>query len=117
MPRVVALLADLIFQSRITAVADALGLELRAARTVADAADALPQAACVLVDITQFDDLPALVKQLRDAQPQIPLIGFLPHVLKERFTEAQAAGFDRVLPRSTFAAQLPDLLCAYAAKT
>jgi hypothetical protein len=40
----------------------------------------------------------------------VPLVGFFSHVQTELRERALAAGFDRVLPRSAFVQQLPQIL-------
>jgi CheY-like chemotaxis protein len=40
----------------------------------------------------------------------IPVLGFISHVQTELATAARAAGCDQVLARSSFSAQLPDIL-------
>jgi len=40
----------------------------------------------------------------------IPLLGFFSHVQTELQRAAEAAGFDRVMPRSAFTKQLPEIL-------
>jgi hypothetical protein len=109
---IVALVADLIFGSKITATAEALGIPVRIVRTAADVRDAAPAAGAVLLDLmTDADE--ALVRELKAAH--LPVIAFLPHVEVERATQIRAAGADRVLPRSKFSAELPKILSELAA--
>ncbi|MBI4537526.1 MAG: response regulator [candidate division NC10 bacterium] len=69
--------------------------------------------ALALLDLTA-DSAEALqiIRRLKDdpASGRIVLVGFLPHVLQDRKLAAEAAGCDRVLARSAFSSQLPDLL-------
>jgi CheY-like chemotaxis protein len=53
-----------------------------------------------------------LAKQLKaDEQLRsIPLLGFFSHVQTETQRQAEAAGFDQVMPRSAFSKQLGDIL-------
>ena len=53
-----------------------------------------------------------LVKHLKakEETKNIPLLGFFSHVQTELQRDAQAAGFDRVIPRSVFASSLINIL-------
>ena len=44
----------------------------------------------------------------------IPLLGFFSHVQTELQLAAEAAGFDRVLPRSAFTRNLPEIISGMA---
>lgn len=107
----IALVEDLIFASRIGAVAKALGVEVDVMRRAARFVEVLPQASLALVDLTVETQtiLPA-IEQLR-ADGALPrVIGFCPHVEKELMTAAREAGVTEVVPRSAFVKNLPDYL-------
>jgi CheY-like chemotaxis protein len=94
---------DLIFTSRITGTARALGLSIRAVRTFESllALAGQQQAGCVIIDLA----IPGLVladlfRQLGDQPPRVVAYGS--HVDVERLRAARAAGCDPVLPRSQF---------------
>jgi CheY-like chemotaxis protein len=115
--RVLALVADLLFAARIRGTADAAGVT---ARTFASAA-ALEEAAragapaLVLVDLgARGADPAALIARLRaePATARVPVIAFAAHVEREAIAAARRAGADRVLARSAFVRELPDLLAA-----
>lgn len=109
--RVVAVVPDLFFATRIAATAARLGVTLET--------PALPQALEVIrqrpPDLVILDlraDPLALARALK-ADPvtrNVPLIGFYPHVEGGLRTAALAAGVDRVLPRSAFTGRLAALL-------
>jgi CheY-like chemotaxis protein len=115
MPGVVMLVSDLMFGSRIREAAAARGAAVRSARYP----EALLQAcrderpAVVLADL---DDprVRALeaVQALRQepAFQDLDVVGFVSHVDAERAQAAQAAGCSRVLARSAFVQQLPQLV-------
>ncbi len=111
--RVLALVRDLLFRTRIETPAEALGLEvvyassLEAARTrCAERAPAL-----IVADLSD-KNFPATETALamREAAPGARLIGYASHVDLKPLAAARAAGFDRVLSRQEFTAQLPELL-------
>ncbi len=107
---------DLLFSSRITGTAEALGLHVRTVRT----SDALLQQAeqarptCVLVDLhnpgLQIADL---VTRLKALTPPPLLVAYGSHVEAATLHQARAAGCDRVLPRSQFVAELADTLATW----
>ncbi len=113
--RVVAAVDDLFFASKIRATAEQLGVRVEFARSidalVTSAQQELP--ALVIVDLqTQRLDPFALSARLK-ADPElrgVPVVGFFAHVQAELQQRAQQAGFDRVLTRSVFTKQLPELL-------
>jgi len=55
-----------------------------------------------------------LARELKadDELRQIKLLGFFSHVQTELQRNALAAGFDKVIPRSVFARDLPEILAA-----
>jgi CheY-like chemotaxis protein len=110
---------DLIFTSKVTGTAKALGLAVTAARTpealVGLARKAPP--ACVILDLHHPRlDLPALLAQLREACPAMPrVVGYGSHVEVETLKAAREAGCDPVWPRSKFVEALPEALPAWLA--
>jgi len=113
MANVVALVADLMFGSRIREAAG--GAPVRTARKLTAFLDACrsepPTIAIVDLDDDRLQPLDA-VRALR-AEPgmaALPVIGFVSHVNGARAQEAQQAGCTRVLARSAFVMELPALL-------
>lgn len=111
----VALVADLMFASRVRGAAAAIGVE---AKTVSRA-DALVEETrrlrprLVLLDLeARGVDVPALVARLREDPDTagVPIIAFGSHVNREALQGARRAGVDRVLARSAFVRELPELL-------
>ena len=95
---------DLIFTSRITGTAKALGLSVGAARDVAGRVRAARQTppTCVLLDL-QFPglELVSLLAELRAIGP-MRVVGYGSHVDAATLHAARVAGCDPVLPRSKF---------------
>ncbi|HEV7501905.1 MAG TPA: hypothetical protein VGQ33_17950 [Vicinamibacteria bacterium] len=119
MPRVVALVDDLMFLSRIREAAKGHGLEVKAARTAADAVTfALADARMVFLDLDS-GRLPvgAALAALHASEPLagLPLVGFFSHVEAQRGRDAMQAGATLVLPRSAFVQRLDALLAGAAA--
>ncbi len=108
---IVALVSDLIFQSKIAATAAHLGVEVRTVRTAPAAVEALPSASALIVDLHAGDEPPLeLIRQARSARPDLPVVAFLSHVQVELARQAKEAGAEQVLPRSAFTEKLPELL-------
>jgi len=112
MPQVLALVDDLLFLSRIREAARAAGIEVRAVRGASELLGAARQdGRLVLVD-ADSERLPWAVAALR-AEPgtaALPVIAFVSHVRADRAEAARAAGASRVLARSAFVNQLPELV-------
>jgi CheY-like chemotaxis protein len=101
---------DLLFRSRITGTAEALGLTVHTVRT---ADELLRQAeehppACVLLDLHNPGLVVAdVVARLKQQDPPPRIIAYGSHVEAATLRQAREAGCDRVLPRSQFVEELP----------
>ncbi len=110
---VLALVGDLIFESKIRGAARGSPAVVHAVRTPGDllaSADRLaPQ--LVLVDLNVLGAGTAdSIAQLRQAAEGARIIGFASHVDAELLEQAKAAGADEVMPRSRFDAEVVELL-------
>ncbi len=112
---VLAVVDDLLFSSKIRAVANALGGR---ATFVRERAGILPGIRAHKPNLVIFDlDRDELdpIGAIREVRSQadlahVRLVGFASHVHADRFAEAKAAGIDVALARSGFVAALPELL-------
>ena len=101
---------DLIFTSRITATARAVGVVVVPVRSadlaLAKAREESPSG--VIVDLHNPGlDIAEFVAGLREACPTMPrVIAYGSHVDADRLKAARAAGCDRVMPRSQFVKEL-----------
>ncbi len=100
MAKVVALVSDLMLASRVEGSLRAAGHEV----TVKSVPDAEAAGADAIVADLEAVDPDAVVA----IGP--PTLGFYSHVDVETRRRAEAAGFDRVVPRSRMARELPDLV-------
>lgn len=112
---IIAVVDDLFFASKIRGTAEALGVPVRFARSIQAMIEAarLAQPSMVICDLhSQKVDPIQLARQLKadDQLRSIRLIGFFSHVQTELQREAEAAGFDQVLPRSAFTKNLDRIL-------
>jgi DNA-binding NarL/FixJ family response regulator len=70
--------------------------------------DPLPK--LVIVDLNARNSPLEAAQKVRAKQPDLPIIGFLSHVQTDLAAKARSAGFQQVMPRSQFAANLPQIL-------
>ena len=113
--RVLVFVDDLFFAAKIRTTAEHLGVEVvfsknleALSETVKDGTPAL-----VIVDLhLQREDPFIIAGRLKSdaAFNTTALIGFFSHVQVELQRRAEAAGYDRVLPRSAFTKRLPEIL-------
>ena len=111
--RILSAVTDLFFSTRITAVASQVGVAVIAcppADVVRHCLEAPPD--LVVLDLHGPGDPLAIVRALKSAPATraIEVLGFYAHVDGALRRAALEAGTDQVLPRSAFAARLPDLL-------
>jgi CheY-like chemotaxis protein len=111
MGRVVALMDDLFFQMKLAETAKQLGVEVK----VATSGEALmgllaSEPKLVIVDLNARSQPIAVIEKLRQTQKNVRVVGFLSHVQRELAAQAQAAGCDEVLPRSSFTENLAAIL-------
>jgi CheY-like chemotaxis protein len=113
--RVLAAVDDLLFKSKISETAEALGVEagfprspkklLRALR------DSPPDLLVLDLNSARFEPLELLRTVKSDSiTQQVPTVGFLSHVQKDLAVAAREAGCDKVMARSAFTKDLPKIL-------
>ena len=113
--RVVAAVDDLFFAAKIRATAEGLGVAVEFVRDP-DALFAAAQQeppALIIADLqAQRLDPFALAARLKADEHlrDVPIVGFFAHVETVLQRRAREAGFDRVLARSAFTQQLPEIL-------
>jgi CheY-like chemotaxis protein len=105
---------DLIFTSRITGTARALGLAVKAARSAEGLLALARQEGplCVLIDLANPGlVLPELIRQLGEVCRHLPrLVAYGSHVDTATLRGAREAGCDPVWPRSKFVEELESAL-------
>jgi CheY-like chemotaxis protein len=111
MGRVIALMDDLFFQMKLAETAKQLGVDVKVA-TNGEALMALMESApkLVIVDLNARSQPLQTIEKLRQLRKDIRVVGFLSHVQTELAAQAQAAGCDEVLPRSSFTQNLAAIL-------
>jgi CheY-like chemotaxis protein len=118
MARVLALVPDLLFGSRVQSTLQGAGHEVELIAAEAVLRERLHEggvAGVVVVDLTAADlDGPGLVQSLSQSGELqgARTLGFYAHVDAEVRRRAEAAGFDRVVPRSRMAREAAELVAA-----
>jgi DNA-binding NarL/FixJ family response regulator len=113
MGRVVALMDDLFFQMKLAETAKQLGVEVKVA-TNGEALMGLmaSEPRLVIVDLNARSQPIKAIEQLRLTRKDVRVVAFLSHVQRDLAVQAQAAGCDEVLPRSSFTQNLAAILSA-----
>ena len=114
MGRVVALVDDLFFQMKLAETARLLGVEVKVAGNEEAMLNLLePTSKLVIVDLNAHSQPLLAVAKLRQQRGKnLRVVGFFSHVQTQLGTEAQAAGCDEVLARSSFSQHLAAILSA-----
>ena len=115
---ILVLCDDLIFGSRISGEARALGLQTKSLKTVDKLIEASGKEkfAGALIDlgIASFE-LDKLITELKASQDvKFPCLGYGSHVDVELLRKARSLGYDPVLPRSKFVVELSAILLSYS---
>lgn len=111
--KIVVLVTDLIFSTKIFSTAKSLGVEALGARSLDALAKRLDDAEVgrVIVDLNASGvDVIEAVRVAKAKRPEVQVVAFLSHVQVELAQQAQSAGADKVMARSAFVSKLPDLL-------
>jgi len=114
-PLVLAAVDDIFFSAKIQSAANAIGVRLLPATDPGqlDACLECEVPRLIIFDLNsrKIDPLQA-VRDLRADRrfDSTSAIGFLSHVQVELEEAARGAGFDRILPKSQFSSQLPEIL-------
>ena len=116
---VLALVDDLFFQAKLTETARKIGVTLKTVSSGAALAKMLEPAPdgarvdlprLVIVDLNARQGAVEAIEQLQRSGNPIPVIGFLSHVQTDLAERARAAGCKQVMPRSSFTANLSEIL-------
>lgn len=114
--RLLVVMSDLLFRSKIDEVARRVGLELRVAKSdeQLDRQLAAGAPALAIVDLEESTlDAFAAIARVRASAPGVPIIGFAGHGNVDAIRRAREGGAT-VLARSGFTVQLPALLTEVA---
>lgn len=115
--RIVVVVPDLFFATRIATTARTLGVEVVRC-TAGEALEACRRdpPALVILDLHGAGDPAELARALKadPATRAVHIVGFYSHVDQETRRGAEVAGVDDVLPRSTFTARLAELIAGPA---
>jgi len=111
----VAAVEDLLFRSKISETANTLGVETlfpRSPKKLIEQASSSPPDLLVLdLNSARYEPL-NLLREIKSDQAlkDVPVVGFLSHVQKDLAVAARELGCDRVMARSAFTRDLPEVL-------
>ena len=113
--RVLAAVEDLLFRSKISETAAQLGVEAAFPRSpkklLATLGESPPDLLILDLNSARFEPLSLLRRVKSDeATMEVRIVGFLSHVQKDLAVAAKASGCDRVVARSAFTRDLPQIL-------
>jgi len=113
--RVVAVLDDMFFTSKIREAAKSTGLNVEILKRIIGLIEGLRNdpPTLIIVDLNFKKVEPMeLIKDIKssDKLNSIPVIGYFSHVQTDLKKEASNAGYDFVIPRSRFVRELGDIL-------
>jgi DNA-binding NarL/FixJ family response regulator len=114
-PNALVLVRDLLFRSKIDAVAENVGFNVYYASELERAQELCQRLKpeIIIADLSDANFAAADVSRAaRNTAPAATLVGFASHVELKALAAARDAGFSKVLSRSEFSAQLPALLAA-----
>ncbi len=115
MRNIIAIVDDLFFASKIRGTAEQVGARVQFVRSIPQAIEKAREESPDLI-VTDLNakccEVVELAQALKgdDSLGAIPLLGFFSHVQTELQQSATAAGYDRVMPRSAFTRNLPEIL-------
>ena len=117
--KIVAVLDDLFFSSKIREAAKTLEIDLEFVKSPDGFKEKILSArpSLIIVDLNSRAGNPLeIIKSIKSTGElkQIPVIGFLSHVQIELKKEADKAGCDLVIPRSRFSRDLREILRKYS---
>jgi PleD family two-component response regulator len=113
--KVVAAVEDLLFRSKISETASTLGVEALFPRSpkklMIEVQTSPPDLLVLDLNSARFEPLKLLQDIKSDeTSKDVPVLGFLSHVQKDLAVAAREFGCDRVMARSAFTRDLPDIL-------
>lgn len=116
MARVLALIPDLLFGSRVQSMLTLAGHEVRLIADARQLTEDVVMGAVLVVDLTGELDGPALVRELSDRAllADTSTLGFYSHVDVAMRERAEQAGFDVIVPRSRMAREGAELVTRLA---
>ena len=109
----IAFVTDLIFSTKITSTAAAMGAAVKVVRSIdkLDARLAMGIDRLAMVDLDCDDvDVCAVIRRMKAISAPPRIIGFVSHVRTELIASARESGADDVMARSAFVNKLPALL-------
>jgi PleD family two-component response regulator len=117
--KIIAVMDDLFFSSKIREAAKPLGLNVEFIKTANGLIEKLEsqKPSLLIFDLnSKACNSTEIIKNLKSSPTlkDIPVLGYLSHVQTELKEEADQAGCDLILPRSKFSKDLKEILMKYS---
>ena len=107
---ILAVIPDLMFQSRVREQARALDFEIATVDTMSEATAALERSPALLVLDLQAMGIDTVTLVADAKAREVPVLAFGRHTERDVLRAARNAGCDTVVVRSTFVEEMPQLL-------
>ena len=107
---IVAVVTDLMFQSRLREQATSLGNAFASPATLDGVREALAEGAALAIVDLHVDGIDWRAAVALARERDVPVLAFGRHTEAELLRAARELGCDRVMPRSTLVAELPKLI-------
>ena len=111
---ILAVITDLMFQSRVGEQARALGYDVASADSTDAASQAIASGPSLIVLDLHAEDVDWRATVALAKERGVPVLAFGRHTEPQLLRSARKAGCDRVVPRSTFVEELPQLILELA---
>ena len=117
--KILAAVEDLLFRSKISETASSLGIEAafpgNPKRLLEALRESPPDLLVLDLNSARFEPLKLLMSvKSESATSDVSTVGFLSHIQKDLAVAAREAGCDRVVARSAFTKDLPQILAGRA---
>ena len=115
---ILAYITDLFFQAQVSQVAQAAAVEVKVVSSLYHFLPGLEeQPSMVMIDLEAKGISPStLIAQIKEKNPDLPVIAYGSPEQKELFEQAKKAGADSVLPSEQVSEELEDILTRYDRK-
>lgn len=113
---VVALLSDLIFETKLRSSAKSLGVNLVVVRMISELEQAFQiiRPSLVIIDLNNTAGADRAIRAALAQRSRPHIVAYVSHVDEKLAEDARTAGAHQVMPRSRFNQQLPQILQAHA---
>ncbi len=116
---VIALINDLIFETKLRSSAKSLGVAVEVVKSTSALLSSIQKSkpSLVIIDLNNAPEADAAIKSVLNRAPTSHVVAYVSHVDEELAESARRAGAHEVMPRSQFNQQLPQLLQTHGGRS